>query len=123
MIRIVGLNRNENPMQEFLLLQNQGSLRQNIRGLAVVAEASIDDGARANGVHLFAESELIPAGCFILLRTGVGIPRWTKTKDGQLIYNAYIGRDESLWINISGPIHVLTPQHTWVERKEHVTVV
>ncbi len=116
MIRIVGIQRNEVPEQEFVLLQNQGSLRLNIRGHLVMSQSALEGADLASFAHAFSDEALIPPGMYVVLSTGVGEPRWTKTKEGQLVYYAYMGRRQAVWDRCSGPIHVLATQHTFAER-------
>ena len=116
MIRIVGIQRSEIPEQEFVLLQNQGSLRLNLRGHLVMSQSALEGVELASVAHVFSEETLIPPGVYVVLSTGVGEPRWTKTKEGTLVYYAYMGRLHSVWDNCSGPIHILCTQHTYTGR-------
>jgi len=115
-IRIVGLQRNESAKQEFVLLQNQGSLRMNLRGHLVISEAAIEQSDLSIGAHAFSDEALVPPGMYILLFTGHGSPRWTRTREGALVYYAFMNRDTSVWDRSAGPLHVLCPQHTYTER-------
>lgn len=116
MIRIVGLQRSEQIAQEFILLQNQGSMRHNLRGLAIVAEPAFDaDNAEAHVLLLKDDVDLMP-GQYALVRTCSGTPRWSHTAEGHHIYYAYANRTSPLWSDCPGPIHVLAPQHTYCER-------
>lgn len=115
MIRIVGLNRSPDVRHEFVLLQNQGAMRVALRGHAVLAE-SLLDGRDQGAMHLFAEDEVVPAGKFVLLFTGPGEPRWARTRDGQLVYHAYMGRREAVWQGVEGAIQLLQPQHRYIDR-------
>ena len=116
MIRIVGLQRNESTTQEFVLLQNQGSLRLSLRGHLVVSEAAIEDANLSVSAHAFSDDVLVPPGMYILLFTGCGTPRWTRSKDGALVYYAFMNRDTAVWDRSTGPLHVLCTQHTYSER-------
>lgn len=118
MLRIVGVQRTEIVEQEFLLLQNQGSLRVSLRGHVVMAERAIVRGDLFDAAHVFTEDESIPAGLYVLLSTGSGRPHWGKTKDGAHVYHAYAGRMSPLWFDSEGPIYVLSPCHSYVERGE-----
>ena len=118
MIRIVGVQRNENPHQEFVLLQNQGSLRINLRGHLLMSDCTLERDSLGETLHLFREEMLIPPGNFVILFSGIGTPRWAKTKDQQLIYYAYMNRETPVWQPCSGPMHVLSPHHTYAERRE-----
>ncbi len=116
MIRIVGLQRNESTAQEFVLLQNQGSLRLSLRGHLVVSDAAIEHSDLSFAAHAFNDDVQVPPGMYILLATGRGNPRWVRTKEGALVYYAYMNRDTSVWERASGSVHVLCPQHTFAER-------
>jgi len=115
-IRIVGLQRNESTAQEFVLLQNQGSLRLSLRGHLVVSDAAIEHADLSFAAHAFNDDVLIPPGMYVLLSTGRGTPRWTRTKEGALVYYAYMNRDSAVWDRIVGPLHILCTQHTFTER-------
>ena len=116
MIRIVGIERNPDPNREFILLQNQGSLRQLLRGCAVVPDCRCDLAPSSAVMHLFADDTHIVPGAFIMLHTGVGEPKWNVTRDGSRVYHAFMNRDNSVWNNLQGPLHVLGIQHTYTER-------
>ena len=116
MIRIVGLQRNESTTQEFVLLQNQGSLRLSLRGHLVVSDAAIERSDLTFAAHAFSDDVLIPPGMYVLLVTGRGAPRWARTREGALVYYAYMNRDDSVWERVGGPVHVLSPHHTFAER-------
>ena len=72
----------------------------------------------ADAAHVFSESESIHPGLYVLLSSGSGMPHWGRTKDGAHVYHAYAGRSEPLWSNTEGPVYVLSPCHTFVERGE-----
>lgn len=116
MIRIIGVQRNDSPAKEFILLQNQGSLRTNLRGHLVLSESAIAESDLSFAAHVFADDALIPAGMYVLLATGSGEPRWAKTKDGALIYYAFMNRGGPVWDRAAGPVHILNLQHTYTER-------
>jgi hypothetical protein len=122
MIRIVAVQKSANPDEEFVLLQNQGSLRISLRGHVVLSECSIDSEVIGRAAHVFSDEEKVPAGMYILLRSGSGSSRWTKTKDGSLVYYAYMGRTSAVWEKSTGPLHLLGPQHTFAERREMVAL-
>ena len=116
MIRIVGVQRSSIPEKEFVLLQNQGSLRAKLRGHLVASDEVFQTFDLSEGAHAFTDEEHIPAGMFVILYSGCGEPRWAKTKEGQLIYYAFMGRRSSVWEHIPGAIHILSTQHTYAER-------
>src|SRR5262249_39171306 len=116
MIRIVGVQRSDHTGQEFVLLQNQGSMRVNLKGHALVAEAALVGGTDSHAVHLFSDDVNISAGQFVLLRTGHGESHWTCTAEGQRVYYTYMARLAPVWINVPGSLHLLAPQHSYSER-------
>lgn len=120
MIRIVGVQRSQSPEREFVLLQNQGSLRISLRGHVIMSESALDNSDLANAAHALTDDVLIPPGTYVLLATGVGQPRWVRTKDGIMVYYAYMNRTESVWNGCVGPLHVLGTQHTYAERANAV---
>jgi hypothetical protein len=118
MLRIVGVQRDMTPEKEFLLLQNQGSLRVVLKGHVVMAERAVLAGDLCRFAHVFSEDESIHPGLYALLSTGSGLPHWGKTRDGSHVYHAYAGRQDSLWWSCDGPVHVLSPCHSYCERVE-----
>lgn len=116
MIRIVGVQRNEAPEREFVLLQNQGGMRINLRGHVVMSDTSVDSGNLACSAHVFADDALIPPGNYVILYSGHGESRWVRTKDGTNVYYTFMGRDTAVWEYTQGPMHVLSTHHTYVER-------
>ena len=116
MIRIVGLQRSESAAQEFVLLQNQGSMRLSLRGHVVISDSAVDDSNMAQAAHVFSDYVFIPPGMYVLLFSGQGNPRWTRTKDGALVYYCYMNRCSAVWDRSSGPLHILSTQHTFSER-------
>jgi len=99
------------------LLQNQGSLRLSLRGHLVVSESAIENSDLSFAAHAFNDEVQIPPGMYVLLATGRGSPRWTRTKEGALVYYAYMNRDVCVWDRAAGPLHILCPQHTFTERQ------
>lgn len=118
MIRIVGLQRQQNSDQEFVLLQNQGSLRTSLRGHVVVSEGAFLSGEVGEAVHSFTQDITVAPGQYIVLYTGFGTSRWVRTKDSMMVYHCYMGRNAGVWINTILPLHVLGIQHSYQERTE-----
>ena len=116
MIRIVGVQRNTQPDKEFVLLQNQGSLRLNLRGHILASDEAFQTSNLTAASHAFGDDALIPPGMYVILYSGVGAPRWTKTKEGQMVYYTYMGRGHSVWEYAPGSVHILSTQHTYVEK-------
>lgn len=114
MLRIVGVQRGDRPQEEFVLLQNQGGLKINLRGHALIAEASIETGG---AIHLFTDNEELSTGAYVLLSTGAGTTRWGRTRDGQKILNVYMNRAECIWSQ-EGTLAVLAVQHTFSNARD-----
>jgi hypothetical protein len=119
MIRIVGVQRNSQPDQEFVLLQNQGSMRANLRGHLLVNESAFLSGEVGDNFHPFTEEVSIGAGQYVVIYTGFGSSRWVRTKDGTVVYHTYMGRRSSVWEHALLPLHILNVQHSYSERAEH----
>lgn len=116
MIRIVGLQRDQDPRQEFVLLQNQGGMRVQLRGHALVAESSVNEPAGLQEVYVIAEDVKLQPGQYALVRTCSCNGKWSHQTDGYSVYYTGLGRQSSIWSRFEGPIHVLAPQHTFCER-------
>lgn len=123
MIRIVGVQRSENIGQEFVLLQNQGSMRVHLKGHAVIADSALLDGPASSAVHLFSDEVDVMPGQFVLLRTCPGNGHWTMTNEGQRVYYTHMERLNPVWSRALGPVHVLAPQHTFCERSAEAVLV
>jgi len=123
LIRIVGVQRHESPRQEFILLQNQGGLRINLKGHLVVADSAFERGDLSQAAHAFSDDALIPPGMYVLLFTGSGEPRWGKTKDGAMVFYTYMNRADSIWEHTPGPLHVLNKHHTYAERSPNALLL
>lgn len=123
LIRIIGIQRNEYPEREFVLLQNQGNLRLHLRGHVLLSETALETRDLSQAAHVFSDDVLVPAGMYVLLVTGRGEPKWGRTKDGALIYHAYMNRASAVWDRCEPPIHVLNRQHTFSEPREPVLLL
>ncbi|RYG45450.1 hypothetical protein EON79_12620 [bacterium] len=97
-------------------------MRLGLRGHVVMADAAVGHSANGASFHSFGEDAHIPAGAYVILRSGFGDPRWARTKDGALIYHAFAGREERLWPE-SGALHILAPHHTYIERSPALAVL
>lgn len=93
-------------------------MRSVLRGVTVIAEERIDCADLPSGLFVFSDSEAIPPGLYVMLTTGCGRPHWTRTRDGCHVFRTFMNRAAPLWNRLSGPIHVLVPQHSYVERGE-----
>ena len=117
MLRIVGLHRGTDAADEFVLLQNQGSIRVRLKGHAIMTESKFLAQASSEGSFAFTDEEFVPAGHFVLLRSGTGEPRWGFSKDGSRVFFTFAAAPRPLWPESAGSLHVLHIQHTYVERK------
>lgn len=118
MIRIVGVQRSEDVRSEFVLLQNQGNMRARLRGHVVMSDTGVVRGCFDGAAHVFSEDEWINTGQYVALYTALGLPHWGRSRDGALVYFAYMGSNQAVWNACSGPIHILAPHHTYTERTE-----
>ena len=121
MVRIVGVQRSSEVGQEFVLLQNQGSMRVSMKGFALVADGALS-GEDAPVCVLTDEIDLHP-GMYMLVRSCIGPARWTKIGEGAPVYYSYLGRTNTLWGPSHNPVHLLAPDHTYVERGTEAMVV
>lgn len=117
MIRIVGVQRNDSPGEEFVLFQNQGTLREVLRGHVVLSELALENSQNLDLSHVFRDDELVPSGMYVILYTGKGKPRWARTKENALVYFTYMNREESVWAHCPGPLHLLVKQHSYAARQ------
>ncbi len=122
MIRIVGIQRDSNPLREFVLLQHQAPMRTMLRGHAVMTDDYIS-GKNPSGIFAFTDLEYINASQFIMIRSGVGESRWSATKDGGLIYTVFTGRSHTSWSEDFSEFHVLHTQHSYTERQVSLELV
>ncbi|MBS1711314.1 MAG: hypothetical protein JSS71_06280 [Armatimonadetes bacterium] len=122
MIRIVGVQPSENIGQEFVLLQNQGNMRVNLRGHALVAEDSLLDPPGLQRVFVINQDVDIPAGHHVAIRTGSGDHQWCHKHDGYHIYHFFLNRGESLW-NSQSTLMLLAPNHRFTPRKVETLLV
>jgi len=117
MIRIVGIQHHENVDREFVLLQNQCSMRILLRGHALVSENALRDNNWTWGSHFFTDETHIPPSMYVMVHSGRGEPYWGRSKDGSLVFHTYLYRRESVWFDCS-TLHILKTQHSFSERRE-----
>ncbi len=120
MIRIVGIQKSERAEQEFVLLQNQGSMRSILRGQTLLADSYIR--GESSSVHAFTEEVSIAPGQFVLVRSGSGADGWITSKDGSYVYQTHLNAEDPLWSRQGESLHILSIQHTYCERKAAVLV-
>lgn len=113
MIRIVGVEHSKSTNEEFVLFQNQGTMREHLRGHALVQDSTIKQPDCRGNVHIFTDDEHIGTGAYVLLQSGFGEPRWSRSKDGTVIYITFANSSEPLWNPDLGTLHLLNVQHTY----------
>lgn len=122
MIRIVGVQPNENIGQEFVLLQNQGNMRINLRGYALIADSNLSDPPGLQNVFVINEDISIPPGHHAAIRTGSGTSDWCHKHDGYHVYHFFLGRNTPIW-EPETTVHLLTPTHKFATKKVEVIPV
>lgn len=122
MLRIVGVQRSTSASGEFVLLQNQGSIRVNLKGHVLMSDSAFRGGALAGHVHALSDEVFIPPGMYVLLSTTRGKSKWGKSRDGTTLYFAFMGCGEPVWTVPDEPIHLLSTQHTFADRKDALLV-
>lgn len=121
MVRIVGVQRSTRVLDEFVLLQNQGTLRVSMRGFALVSGVALD-GDDGSFSLLTDELDLHP-GQYMLVRSCIGPSRWMQPEDGAPIYYHFLGHTRPVWGQEQEAVHLLAPQHTFCERTSEAIVV
>ena len=117
MIRIVGVNRHEDVVEEFVLLQNQGSMKVNLKGHVVASQCAIDGEGATGAIHIFCEDVYVLPGMYVLLRTCSGVGHWNHTHERYSTFYSHMQRRTCVWLRHPGSVHVMAPQHSWVERR------
>lgn len=121
MLRIVEVQRSEEPQSEYLLLQNQGVLKIGLRGHMIANEDAIGRGG-AETTFAFTDDIQVPAACWVLLITGCGTNGWHRDPDSKPVYCVFWNRDRSVWNYEHGPIHLLNVVHTSMPRSEGLLI-
>lgn len=122
MIRIVGVERSMDPLKEAVLMQNQGVMRVNLKGHALLASCAEGSCAWGSTAHVFTEDVELPAGTFVWVVTGEASSGWSRTRDGHHVYRTSLHRDESVWSDEYCVLHLLAPQHTFCPRSRAAAV-
>lgn len=120
MIRIVGIQKSERPEGEFVLMQNQGSMRVLLRGQTLLADSYLR--GESQSFHAFRDEVSIAPGQFVLLRSGHGPDGWITSKDGSYVYQSHIGSSETLWSRPCDALHILGIHHSYTERQTALLV-
>ncbi|MFN8138434.1 MAG: hypothetical protein U0R49_01405 [Fimbriimonadales bacterium] len=113
MMRIVGVQPHGDPQQEFVLLQNQGILKDNLRGHILLDEDAMqEDGALdCRRVYAFSQDIIIPASAYVMLVSGEGESGWGRSRDGSLVYTQYWNRRGPVWFPAFGKLKLLGVVH------------
>ncbi len=93
-----------------------------MKGHLLLSEDALEHGDLSDSAFLFTEEAVIAPGNYVLLSTGIGEPRWAKTKDGAVVYYAYMNREAPFWAERPGPLHLLRRQHTYKVCPEPVLI-
>ena len=122
MIRIVGVQPNENIGHEFVLLQNQGNMRANLMGHALVAESNLHDPPGLQTVFVINEDIFVPPGHHVAVRTCAGKSGWCHKHDGYHVYHFFLNRSSQLWEE-NATVHLLSPTHRFATKKVETVLV
>lgn len=115
MLRIVGMQRSSDPEKEFVLVQNQGSMRIELRGHALMFIPDVNtSGAGVRFFPLLNSERVVPGG-FVLISSGHGRDGLAKTIDGSQILRLFANQSKPLWSEESGNLSILATQHTFSE--------
>ncbi len=116
MLRIVGMQKSPNPENEFVLIQNQGSMRVRLKGHALLMAPCSQNQAeqQVSFFALLSEEKIFPGG-FVLVSSGMGRDGYAKTVDGSQIVRIFCNQSQSLWSRFEGELSILAPQHTFSE--------
>lgn len=114
MLRIVGVQRTQEPNEEFVLLQNQGVLKVNLKGHLVASEIAfeVDGSFTPEAVFAFSDDIIIPPKTFVMLVTGVGDDGWGRSRDGSQVYYKFWQKNRTVWDKNEAPVQVLGVLHT-----------
>lgn len=114
MLRIVGVQRTHEPNEEFVLLQNQGVLKVNLKGHLIASENAfeLDGSFSPDSVFAFSDDVIIPPKSFVMLVTGVGDDGWGRSKDGSLVYYKFWQKNRTVWDKDDCPVQVLGVLHS-----------
>ena len=64
MLRIMAVQRGDDPQREYVLLQNHGPLRLSLRGHLLTDDTGLEDGDRdRTGMPVFTEEITVVAPC------------------------------------------------------------
>lgn len=122
MIRIVAIQRSNEVAEEFILLQNHGSMMVNLKGHALLAESNEGAEATLTAAHVFTDDIDVPAGQYVLLRTCPCQSGWQQA-DSHIVYLSSMMRFEPYWKEGYGTIHLLRPQHAFCDKRPMTTRV
>lgn len=120
MIRIVGVERSQDPYKEAVLMQNQGVMRVNLKGHALLAASDEQGDLREGFAYVFTEDVELPAGTYVWVLTAGAQTGWFRTKEGYHVYRTSLRKLEPVWSSDSSALHLLAPQHTFVVRERTV---
>jgi hypothetical protein len=121
MLRIMAVQRSEDPQREYVLLQNHGSLRIALRGHMLADDCGLE-GANRDHMFVFTDDAQIPAMAYVLLVSGSGKDGWYQDSDARPVYCVYWNRKQAVWSQAADAIHLLHVIHTNKPRSEGLVI-
>ena len=121
MLRIMAVQRGDDPQREYVLLQNHGTLRLALRGHVLTDDSGLEDQAH-DRMFVFSDDAQIPSMAYVLLITGTGKNGWYQDNDARPVYCVYWNRKKPVWTDAAQPIHLLHVIHTNRPRSEGLVV-
>ncbi len=121
MLRIMAVQRSDDPQREYVLLQNHGSLRIALRGHMLADDGGLD-GPDRERMYVFADDAQIPAMAYVLLVSGAGKNGWYQDSDARPVYCVYWNKKQPVWSQAGDAIHLLHVIHTNKPRSEGLVI-
>jgi len=121
MLRIMAVQRSDDPQREYVLLQNHGSLRISLRGHLLADDCGLD-GVERDRMYVFSDDAQIPTMAYVLLVSGSGKNGWYQDNDARPVYCVYWNKNQPVWSHAGDAIHLLHVIHTNKPRSEGLAV-
>lgn len=121
MLRIMAVQRSDDPQREYVLLQNHGSLRLALKGHVLADDIGLEQRDR-DRMFVFSDDAQIPAMAYVLLVTGTGKAGWYQDSDARPVYCVYWNKSQPVWSCAQDAIHLLNVIHTNKPRSEGLVV-
>jgi hypothetical protein len=117
----MAVQRSDDPQREYVLLQNHGSLRVDLKGHVLADDVGLEKSDRER-MHVFSSDAQIPAMAYVLLITGKGKDGWYQDNDARPVYCVYWNKSTPIWSARLDPIHLLNVIHTNRPRSEGLII-